>query len=64
MRVASKVHKRAMLENDAAGSALHFRNVGYWNVASVYGETNIKDVGGIVSDLTVEKGRVNGFDYK
>ena len=54
------VHKRAMLENDAAGTALHFRNVGYWNVASVYGETNIKDVGGIVNDLIVENGVLTG----
>ena len=54
------VHKRAMLENDAAGTALHFRNVGYWNVASVYGETNLKDVGGIVNDLMVENGVLTG----
>ncbi len=54
------LHKRAMLENDAAGTALHFRNVGYWNVASVYGETNLKDVGEIVNDLIVKKGLLTG----
>ena len=54
------VHKRAMLEDDASGSALHFRNVGYWNVASVYGETNLKDVGEIVSDLSFETGVLAG----
>jgi hypothetical protein len=54
------IHKKALLENDAAGTALHFRSVGYWNVASVYGETNLKDVGGIVNDLMVEKGLLTG----
>ena len=56
----NKVHKRAMLEDDASGTALHFRNVGYWNVASVYGETNLKDVGEIVSDLSFETGVLAG----
>ena len=54
------IHKRAMLESDATGTALHFRNVGYWNVASVYGETNLKDVGKIVSDLSFETGVLAG----
>lgn len=54
------VHKRAMLEDGATGTALHFRNVGYWNVASVYGETNLKDVGEIVSDLSFETGVLAG----
>ncbi len=54
------IHKRAMLENDATGAALHFRNVGYWNVASVYGETNLKEVGGIVNDLSFETGVLAG----
>ncbi len=57
---ANMFHKRAILENNAEGTSLHFRNVGYWNVASVYGETNLKDVGGIVNDLSFKTGMLAG----
>ena len=54
------LHKQALLENDASTSTLHFRNVGYWNVASIYGETNIKDIGKMSNNLTVNKGVLSG----
>lgn len=53
-------HKRAILEKSATGSEMHFRNVGYWSVATVFGESRVEDFGEITMDLTVDKGVLTG----
>lgn len=53
-------HNGAILEKGASGSQMHFRNVGYWNVATVTGESRVDGVGEIKMDLTVDNGILTG----
>ncbi len=53
-------HKRTMLEKDAAGSTVHLRNVGYWDVATVYGKTNVGKTGNYASKLIVNDKQLTG----
>lgn len=53
-------HKRTILEENATGSTLHFRNVGYWNVATVYGESKVTDIGQYKIDLAVDNEKLTG----
>ena len=53
-------HKRTILEGNATGSTLHFRNVGYWNVATVYGESKVTDIGQYKIDLAVDNKKLTG----
>ena len=39
------IHKQSIIEKDAAGSTMHLRNIGYWNVGTVYGETRVEKQG-------------------
>ncbi|HJF32777.1 MAG TPA: hypothetical protein K8V56_13525 [Sporosarcina psychrophila] len=54
------IHKQAVVERDAAGSKMHLRNVGYWNVASLYGETNIEKTGDFDIQLTITNKKLTG----
>ncbi|MFD1929045.1 hypothetical protein ACFSFY_13460 [Sporosarcina siberiensis] len=54
------LHNRAMVEKDVAASSIHLRNVGYWNVASAYGETTFDEVGQLLVDLTVSNKKLVG----
>lgn len=60
--------QKAVLEPTATQSTLTLRNVGYWSVNSILGQTFIEDAGRLAVDLTVEnetvKGTItNGFPF-
>lgn len=54
------VHKRTMLEKDAAGSTVHLRNAGYWDVTTIYGQTTVEKVGTFGNQLKVEDKQLTG----
>lgn len=54
------VHKQAILEKDASGSTLHLRNVGYWNVATLFGTSDVEKQGEFDVALTVENKKLTG----
>lgn len=56
----SMAHKRAILEQDASGSKMNFRNVGYWNVATITGASRVDGIGEMKMDLFVDKGVLSG----
>lgn len=56
----SSVMDMSILQEQANSDQLTVRDVGYWSVSSVLGETSIKDVGNFIIDLTVESGIVRG----
>ncbi|WP_252503753.1 hypothetical protein [Sporosarcina sp. Marseille-Q4943] len=53
-------HKRAVLERSATGSNLHLRNIGYWDVATVYGQTTLDPIGNFEINLTVKDKQLTG----
>lgn len=53
-------HHRAVLEKGAAEELLSFRNLGFWNVASVYGKTESNAIGSFETDLTLANNRLTG----
>ncbi|MFC5602900.1 hypothetical protein [Sporosarcina koreensis] len=53
-------HKRAVLERSATGSNLHLRDIGYWDVATVYGQTTLDEVGNFDINLTVKDKQLTG----
>ncbi|MCM3638035.1 hypothetical protein M3152_09875 [Sporosarcina luteola] len=53
-------HKRAILERNASGTNLHLRDIGYWDVATVYGQTTLEEVGKFDIDLTVKDKQLTG----
>lgn len=50
----------SILQESANKNQLTVRDVGYWSVSTILGESNIKDVGNFAIDLTVESGIVRG----
>jgi hypothetical protein len=54
------VQDTSILSEQSNKDELTIRNVGYWSVSSILGESNIKNAGEIVVDLTVEGGNVRG----
>jgi hypothetical protein len=50
----------SILQEQAKKDQLTVRDVGYWSVSSVVGESLLKDAGKFVIDLTVESGIVRG----
>lgn len=59
-RMSTNSHKRAILEKDATGSKLHLRDIGYWDVASVYGQTTLDVKGNYDVNLTVKDKQLTG----
>jgi hypothetical protein len=62
------IHKIAINEQDASGSTFHMRDVGFWSVATVYGEMSRKKIGKFESSLQVKEKKltgnvVNGFPF-
>ncbi|WP_438316653.1 hypothetical protein [Sporosarcina sp. FA9] len=57
---AQLLHNRAMVEKDVASSSIHLRNIGYWNVASAYGETTFDEVGRLLVNLSVANKKLTG----
>lgn len=54
------MHKQSLVENDVASSTMHLRDIGYWNVATVYGETKIDPIGELAVALSVEDKKLIG----
>ena len=62
------IHKIAINEQDTSGSTFHMRDVGFWSVATVFGEMKRKEVGKFESNLQVKEKKligsvVNGFPF-
>ncbi|MCG7342704.1 cupredoxin domain-containing protein [Sporosarcina sp. ACRSL] len=53
-------HKRALIERSATGSNLHLRDIGYWDVATVYGQTTLEPIGNFDIALTVKDKQLTG----
>lgn len=58
--MGGNAHKRAVLESSATGSNLHLRDVGYWDVATVYGQTTLEQVGNFDIALKVKDKQLTG----
>lgn len=56
----SLAHKHSILEEDVAGSTINMRNVGYWNVATIYGQSRLSDIGQYTIDLAVDNKKLTG----
>lgn len=54
------VHEDAIFEKHATNSELTFRDVGYWSVSSMYGESHLQDVGNFDVNLRVEASKLIG----
>ncbi|EPD51996.1 hypothetical protein MHH33_12390 [Paenisporosarcina sp. FSL H8-0542] len=57
---SGNVQAMSILNEQADKDQLTVRDVGYWSVSSVLGESNIQEVGQFAIDLTVEGGNVRG----
>ncbi|MGB3261530.1 hypothetical protein [Paenisporosarcina sp.] len=57
---SGNVQASSILNEQADNDQLTVRDVGYWSVSSVIGESNIKEVGQFAIDLKVEAGIVRG----
>lgn len=56
----ANVHENAIMEKHASNSELTFRDVGYWSVSSLFGETQVQDVGNFEVDLRVDSSKILG----
>ena len=56
----ANVHENAIMEKHATNSELTFRDVGYWSVSSLFGETQVQDVGNFQVDLRVDSSKILG----
>ncbi|WP_318615977.1 hypothetical protein [Sporosarcina sp. YIM B06819] len=54
------IHNRVMLEKDPAGSTLQLLNEGFWDVATVYGQTTVEQLGTYASQLKIEDKKLTG----
>lgn len=52
--------QKSVIEQNVSSSNLTLRNVGYWSVNSIIGQTFIKDAGKLTIQLVVENGDVKG----
>lgn len=55
-----RLHEKSYVKTHGNGSELHLRNVNYWSVQSVVGETKIPDAGNFEIDLTVKDSKIEG----
>lgn len=56
----ASAHKRTMMEKSATATTAHLRNVGYWDVASLYGKTRVEKMGNYSIKLTVDDKQLTG----
>lgn len=69
LAVGSKqMHERAIYEQDAVDAKVHLRNVGYWNLASIFGKTSMPSIGNFdiqltVTDRSLTGSITNSFDF-
>lgn len=57
---AQLLHNRSIVEKDVSSTSIHLRNLGYWNVASAYGETTFDEVGQLLVNLSVANKTLTG----
>lgn len=53
-------HKQTMLERDAGGVKMHLRNINYWDVATLYGKTRVKNTGQLDHSFQIEEQQLSG----
>ncbi|MGG0645199.1 hypothetical protein ABE021_14845 [Sporosarcina gallistercoris] len=53
-------HENAVLEKGATEEVLTFRNLGFWNVASIFGQTELEAVGSFDTNLKLEDKQLTG----
>lgn len=56
----ANVYENAIMEKHATNSELTFRDVGYWSVSSLFGETQVQDVGNFGVNLRVDSSKILG----
>lgn len=56
----ANVYENAIMEKHATNSELTFRDVGYWSVSSLFGETQVQDVGNFEVNLKVDSSKILG----
>lgn len=54
------LHKKSLIENDVTNTTMHLRDIGYWNVASVYGEVKVDNMGELAVKLSVKEKQLVG----
>lgn len=57
---STALHLNSYVKETAEGTELTLRNMDYWSVDSIVGETVLSDVGQFTSDLTLENGKIFG----
>ncbi|GKV67641.1 hypothetical protein NCCP2716_01390 [Sporosarcina sp. NCCP-2716] len=55
-----RAHDRAVVEKGTSEELLTYRNLGFWNVASFYGRTEMESAGSFDTDLTFKEGLLTG----
>lgn len=56
----ANVYENAIMEKFSSNSELTFRDVGYWSVSSLFGETQLQEVGNFDVNLQVEASKLSG----
>lgn len=56
----SILHEKSYVKEHANGSNIHLRNLNYWSVQSIIGETTIHNAGNMDIQLTVKDGLIEG----
>lgn len=54
------LHEKSYVKEQANGSTIQLRNLNYWSVQSIVGETKIENAGNMDIQLTLKDGRVEG----
>lgn len=57
---SSSVHLKSYVKETAEGQELTLRNMDYWSVQSMVGETILEDAGTLTADLTLENKQLTG----
>lgn len=57
---ANALHLKSYMKETADGTDLTLRDMAYWSVESIVGETVLSDVGQLKSDLTLKNGQLTG----
>lgn len=56
----SVLHEKSYVKEHANGSTINLRNLNYWSVQSIVGETKINNAGNMDIQLTLRDGKVEG----
>lgn len=56
----SEFHKQAIVEKDEERTTIHLRDVGYWNVATIYGQSTFENEGQFETSFAVENKKLTG----